>query len=313
VLTELRDLPTPSQPVPVAVYQFADLTGQHKPNDEFAEYSRAVTQGGVSMLVKALKEAGAGRWFMVSEREGIESLLRERQIIRTVRAEYRQPDGSPLPDVLRPLTYPGVLLMGGITAYDSNIVTGGAGARYLGIGGNVEYRLDSVTVDLRVVSVRDGQVYAAVTADKSVYSVLTQGGVFRIVGTDNLLEIEAGFSRNEPVQLAVRQAIQKAIYGMVFEGALNGLWTFEDPKTARPLLEAYLRDRDGHIDETVLASIVPPPAPEPTPPVDAETLQGERMLLRELPAEPRSSPTPGYDDYPPLPSGAGRNRLQNLR
>ena len=65
----LRELPPPSRPVPISVYAFGDLTGQHKPNEAFAEYSRAVTQGPLPMLVKALSEARGGRWFTVIERE----------------------------------------------------------------------------------------------------------------------------------------------------------------------------------------------------------------------------------------------------
>ena len=99
----LRDLPPPVRPVPIAVYNFGDLTGQNKPNETFAEYSRAVTQGALAMLMRALSEAGGGRWFTVVERENVEQLLRERQIIRTVRDEYRRPDGQKLPDVLDPL------------------------------------------------------------------------------------------------------------------------------------------------------------------------------------------------------------------
>jgi curli production assembly/transport component CsgG len=175
----------------------------------------------------------------------------------------------------------------------------------------VEYRLDSVTVDLRIVSVRDGRVYAAVTADKVIYSVLTQGGVFRIVGTNNLLELEAGFSRNEPAQLAVRQAIQKAVYGMIFEGALQGLWSFENPARGTPALEHYLLERDGLIDAMLIAEVAPPPPVAPTP-ATPEALQGERMLLRELPPTPQREPMEGSGDYPPLPSGAGGRERQFL-
>ena len=118
--------------------------------------------------------------------------------------------------------------MGGVTAFEFNTLTGGAGARYVGIGGNTDYRLDSVTIDLRVVSVRNGRVYSTVAASKSIYSVLLQAGVFKIFGTNNLLEAEVGYTRNEPSQLAVRQAIEKAIYGMVMKGSLTGLWQFAD-------------------------------------------------------------------------------------
>lgn len=308
----LRELPAPVRPIPIAVYGFNDLTGQHKPNEAFAEYSRAVTQGALPMLVRALNEAGGGRWFTVVERENVDQLLRERQIIRTVRDEYRRPDGTPLPDVLDPLLYPGVLIMGGVTAFESNTLTGGAGARYMGIGGNTDYRLDSVTIDLRVVSVRNGRVYSTVSASKSIYSILLQGGVFKIFGTNNLLEAEAGFTRNEPTQLAVRQAIEKAVYGMVVEGSLTGLWQFSNAAAGKQLAATYLAERNGDVTMAAAeASDALPAAPQPTGPAAPAVLQDERQLI-----EPRSAPgTPaepfrsGFGPAGPLPSEAARNQL----
>ena len=310
ISTALRDLPPPPRPVPISVYRFGDQTGQHKPNDDFAEYSRAVTQGALAMLVKAMKETGGGSWFMVIERDGIDNLLQERQLIRTVRSEYRRSDGKPLPDVLQPLLYPGVLVMGGVTAYESSTITGGVGARYLGIGGNVDYNYDNVTVDMRLVSVRSGEVFSAVTATKGIYSVLTQGGVFRIVGTDNLLEAEAGFSRNEPSQLAVRQAVEKALYGMIMEGALGGVWSFADRTAGPQLLASFLQERDGRVDERLLASIEPPPPP-PAPTLTPEALDEEQQLLRELTPRPPGQ-NGGGTQLPPLPSGRGENARQQL-
>ncbi len=313
----LRDLPPPVRPVPIAVYNFGDLTGQNKPNETFAEYSRAVTQGALAMLMRALSEAGGGRWFTVVERENVEQLLRERQIIRTVRDEYRRPDGQKLPDVLDPLLYPGVLVMGGVTAYESNTVTAGAGLRYMGIGGNTDYRLDSVTIDLRVVSVRNGRVFSTVSAQKSIYSILLQSGIFKIFGNNNLLEAEAGFTRNEPSQLAVRQAIEKAVYGMVMEGANAGLWQFADAGAGRRLQADYLVERNG--DGIVVGSAGSneiPSAAQPTGPAAPAVLKDERELLQEQPVQAPSAPTQplsGNSPAGPLPSGAARNQLQLQR
>lgn len=313
----LRALPPPLRPVPIAVYGFGDLTGQNKPNEAFAEYSRAVTQGALSMLVRALNEAGGGRWFTVVERESIDQLLRERQIIRSVRDEYRQPSGQQLPDVLDPLLYPGVLVMGGITAYEANNTTAGAGLRYMGIGGNTDYRLDSVTVDLRVVSVRNGRVFSTVSASKTIYSILLQSGIFKIFGNNNLLEAEAGFTRNEPTQLAVRQAIEKAVYGMVMEGTVAGLWQFAEAKVSRDLVAGYLAERNG--DGTVVASAGSteiPEVPQPSGPAAPALLKDERQLLN-APAAPAttepSQPEAGLSPAGPLPSSRAGNVIQLQR
>jgi curli production assembly/transport component CsgG len=310
----LRDLPPPARPVPIAVYDFGDQTGQHKPNETFAEYSTAVTQGAVSMLMRALSEAGGGRWFTLVERENVDNLLRERQIIRTVRDEYRRPDGQPLPDVLDPLLYPGVLVMGGVTAYESNTLTGGAGARYMGIGGNTDYRLDSVTIDLRVVSVRNGRVFSTVSASKSIYSVLLQAGIFKIFGTNNLLEAEVGYTRNEPSQLAVRQAIEKAVYGMVLEGSLSGLWQFADAASGKRVQSTYLAERNG---DAILASAAPAgeisEVPQPAGPAAPGVLQDERQLIGPAPAPVAAPLQSGSSPSGPLPSGAAQNVQRQLQ
>jgi Uncharacterized protein involved in formation of curli polymers len=244
-LDKLRALPGPAQPIPVAVYEFRDQTGQNKPNENFSEYSRAVTQGGASILINALKEAGGASWFTVVDRQALSNLLQERQIVRATRDEYRRSDGTQIP-MVGPLTRADVLLDGGIISYDSNIITGGIGARYLGIGGDVKYRQDSVTVYLRALSVSSGEVLQSVSVTKTIYSTALQAGAFKFVSFEKLLEAEAGFSTNEPVHIAVKQAIEKAVYSLIMEGTLGRLWGISgDPNQIRDLLVEYVKDRDG--------------------------------------------------------------------
>ena len=123
----LNDLPAPQRQVAVAVYGFTDQTGQFKPTEAGQTLSRAVTQGASSMLVKALQEAGSRRWFTIVERERLDNLLKERQIISEMRKRYLGEEGVN-PSALPALLFAGVLLEGGIVGYDINTVTGGAGA-----------------------------------------------------------------------------------------------------------------------------------------------------------------------------------------
>ena len=51
--------------IPIAVYRFPDMTGQRKPATNFASLSSAVTQGGEVFLIKALQDAGKGKWFFI--------------------------------------------------------------------------------------------------------------------------------------------------------------------------------------------------------------------------------------------------------
>ena len=233
---ELETLPPPRRKIDIAVYQFADLTGKNEPNDNLAVFSRAVTQGGTAFAVDALRRAGNGSWFTVVERTGLASLLQERQLITATRKEVDGENARPLP----PLRFAGLLIEGGIVAFDGNVVTGGLGANYLGIGGDTKYRKDTVTVAMRVVSVQSGQVLTSVTTTKTVYSVSLQGNVFRYVSVNKLLQAEAGFTRNEPTQLAVRQAIDLAVYATIVEGARKHLWRFADPIAQEQVISKYL-------------------------------------------------------------------------
>lgn len=245
--TLLNQLPAPQRPVAIAVYGFTDQTGQFKPSSQGQTLSRAVTQGAGSMLVKALQDAGNRGWFTVVERERLDNLLKERQIIGEMRKRYlgeQEVDPTALPALL----FAGVLLEGGIVGYDTNTVTGGAGAAFLGIGARTEYRQDTVTVYLRAVSVRTGEVLANVTASKTIASQALGASAFKFVAFRELLEAEAGITSNEPDQVALQQAIEKAVYGLVLEGVELDLWRFEDMSAAAKLLTAYRAERDGVYD-----------------------------------------------------------------
>ncbi len=251
----LQQLPAPQRQVAIAVYGFTDQTGQFKPSDVGQTLSRAVTQGASSMLVKALQDAGNRSWFTVVERERLDNLLRERQIIGEMRKRYlgeQEVDPSALPALL----FAGVLLEGGIVGYDTNTVTGGAGAAFLGIGARTEYRQDTVTVYLRAVSVRTGEVLANVTASKTIASQALGASAFKFVAFRELLEAEAGITSNEPDQVALQQAIEKAVYGLVLEGVELDLWRFDDMSAAQSLLTAYRAERDGLYDASDIQKAV---------------------------------------------------------
>lgn len=240
----LAAIPAPERPVAVAVYDFSDQTGQFKQSDTTQTLSRAVTQGASAILVKALQDAGNRKWFTIVERSQLKDLLSERQIIREMRERYLGEKGVN-PQALPALLFAGVLLEGGVISYDTNTVTGGAGAAFLGIGGHTEYRQDTVTVYLRAVSVRTGEVLTTVTASKTIASKAISANAFKFVAFKELLEAEAGITTNEPDHLALQQAIEKAVYGLVMEGVELHLWNFADPKAGWPLLWRYKQERDG--------------------------------------------------------------------
>ncbi|CAM3255163.1 CsgG/HfaB family protein [Asticcacaulis taihuensis] len=240
----LFDLPPPTRPVAVAVYGFTDQTGKFEPSDTGQTLSRAVTQGGTSILLKALQDAGQRQWFTIVEREQVSHLLNERQIIREMRERYLGEKGVN-PEALPSLLFAGVILEGGIVGYDSNVRTGGSGAGFLGISVHDEYRQDMVTVYLRAVSVRTGEVLSSVTASKTISSFALGGGVYRYVAYKQYLETETGTTTNEPANMAMQQAIEKAVYALIMEGAEQKLWEFQDKTAAWPYTWAYQNERDG--------------------------------------------------------------------
>ena len=221
----LEDVPgLDGKKITIAVYSFTDKTGQRKPGDGVANLSSAVTQGSEAWVIKALQEVGNGGWFEVVERVGMDNLIKERQLIRQTRELYEGKDAVQL----QPLLFAGLILEGGIVGYDSNVAVGGIGARWLGIGANTEYRIDNVTVVMRIISVNTGKVLLSIATEKTIASHRSGADIFRFLdmGT-RLLETETGFSVNEPVNYAVRAAVEQGIVELVYEGERKGLWKFQ--------------------------------------------------------------------------------------
>jgi curli production assembly/transport component CsgG len=209
-------------PITVAVYGFKDLTGQMKPSDRLALFSKAVTQGAEVYLIKSLQDSQ--NWFRVVERVGLDNLVKERQLIRNQREVYEGKDAKPL----KPLIVAGIIVEGGIIGYDSNIRSGGNGARFLGIGGSQQYRVDEVVISLRLISVNSGEVLLTNAISKTIYSTAHNVGVLRFVdqGTSSV-ELESGAALNEPTNYAIRVAIEQGVYDLIIEGEKKGLWKFQ--------------------------------------------------------------------------------------
>ncbi|EKF75645.1 curli production assembly/transport component CsgG [Alcanivorax hongdengensis A-11-3] len=237
---DLEKLPPPRGVIKASVYSFRDLTGQYRPAPA-SSFSTAVTQGAAAYLVDALNRSG---WFVTLEREGLQDLLTERKIARAV-VEKRQQRGVATPDV-PDLMSSDILFQGGIIAYETNIQTGGLGARYLGVGASDEYRADQVTVNLRAVDVRTGRIINTVSTTKKIYSKELQMGVFRFIEFKKLLEAEAGVTSNEPVQECVKLAIESAVANLIVKGVKDGNWSLKDPADMKsPVIQTYLTTLAG--------------------------------------------------------------------
>ena len=292
----LRQIPDPKQRIVVSVYDFPDLTGQYKEREITQTLSRAVTQAGTPLLIKALQDAGEGRWFSVLDRSSLQDVVQERQIIERMREQYRG-ETEVDPAVLGPLMHAGIILSGGIAGYDTNMQTGGIGARFLGIGANAEWKYDLVSVSLRAISTETGEVLASVLTRKPIASVKGQGDVFRFVELDEVLEAEVGLSTNEPRQIAVQQAIEKAVMGLIAEGTIRGIWNFADHGAERVFVAGYKRQLfNGEAPPTNRGAMGPNTRNATAIPVTRPIKRPEPAPIRverdTRPEEPASMPPP---------------------
>jgi curli production assembly/transport component CsgG len=226
LVKEFDAVPPPAvgKPVSVAVYSFADKTGQRRPQANVASLSTAVTQGAEAFLIQALQNVGRGRWFDVVERVGIDNLTKERLIIRQMREAYEGPNAKPL----MPMQFAGMILEGGIIGYDTTTTSGGAGMRIFGIGKQTQWSQDTVTVSLRAVSVNTGKVVAVVTVQKTILSTADSVTALKFFdqGTQSF-EAEAGLTINEPGTYAVKAAVELAVVELIKEGERKGVWEYK--------------------------------------------------------------------------------------
>ena len=224
---ELRDLRIPAVSPVVAVYptSFTDQTGQRKSNSEFALFSTAITQQPNALLIRALKHAGDGKFFRVVERVGLDNLTKERQLIRSAREQFASDEEKK--KQLSPLLFAGILIEGAVISYEANLESGGVGARYLGIGASVQYREDSVTVSLRMVSVATGEVLLEVLSQKTIFSYGKSEDVFRFIDNNtDLVEIELGNARNQSSTIALMKAIEGGVLEIIKQGDKKKYWVY---------------------------------------------------------------------------------------
>ena len=272
VKKEFDTIPAPAagRPVSVAVYSFADKTGQRRPQANVASLSSAVTQGAETFLIQALQGVGKGQWFEVVERVGIDNLTKERLIIRQMREAYEGGNAKPL----MPMQFAGIIMEGGIVGYDTSVNSGGAGMRVFGIGKQTQWSQDTVTISLRAISVNTGKVLAVVTVQKTLLS--TADGVTALKFFDTgtkAFEAETGLTINEPGTYAVKSAIEMAVVELIKEGQRKAIWDFKSnvpvvvappaptPVVQPPVISSEIRKPEEKKDELVQAQTPKTPAP----------------------------------------------------
>ena len=218
VTKAIKNVPQPSRYPVVAVYSFSDLTGQRKSVDGIASFSTAVTMAPEAYLIRALKQSG---FFKVVERSGLDHLTKERQLIRQTRQSFNDDDEQ------LPLLFAGLIIEGGIVDYNTNLLTGGMGARYLGIGNSKQYREDTVVVSLRLVSVSTGEILMEILTSKKILSVGISNDFFRFIAEGTkLVEFESGNAMNESKSIALQAAMETAVVQLIKDGKEKGYWKY---------------------------------------------------------------------------------------
>ena len=284
VKKEFDTIPAPAagRPVSVAVYSFADKTGQRRPQANVASLSSAVTQGAETFLIQALQGVGRGQWFEVVERVGIDNLTKERLIIRQMREAYEGNNAKPL----MPMQFAGIIMEGGIVGYDTSVNSGGAGMRIFGIGKQTQWSQDTVTISLRAISVNTGKVLAVVTVQKTILSTADSASALKFfdAGTQ-AFEAEAGLTINEPGTYAVKAAIEMAVVELIKEGQRKSIWDFKSnipvviaPPAAPPVVQpsvisSEIRKPEEKKNELVQTQTpqTPTAAEEPSTPVPQQS------------------------------------------
>jgi curli production assembly/transport component CsgG len=210
---EVNNLPEPAGKMTATVYRFSDSTGQRKEGSGSgipATYSTAVPQDLVPVLMEVLAESG---WFITVERQGMQHLVTEKQAVGNTKG-------------LLPAQ---VIIEGAITGYDTNVRTGGFGLSWLGIIPKTQFFEDVVTVSVRVINAADGRMFQSATVTKRVMSKELRTGVFKFLETNRLLEGDAGYTRNEVVSSAVREALERALVDIIVQGVIDENWKPKDP------------------------------------------------------------------------------------
>jgi curli production assembly/transport component CsgG len=124
----------------------------------------------------------------------------------------------------------GVIIEGGIIDYNSHTLTGGTGARWLGIGPYTQYTQDLVVISLRLVSVSTGEVLLSTTVEKNLLSTSDGITALRFFNqATRAFEFDSSQTFNEPGNYALRSAIEQGVLDIIRKGEARGLWKYKQP------------------------------------------------------------------------------------
>ena len=204
----------------IAVGDVKDYTGKYSQTE-----GNAITQGGSLMIYSALGKLGD----RVRVHERFDTRIAELELAYADRRQLG--DGQvhniesgkpPVPwvpyfggTILRSDYY----IVGGITEVNYNISSGGAELNVNNVGGKRRTYTMSVGVDLRIVDSRSLVVAKTISLQKQIVGEEVGAGIFRFFGTE-LVDLSVGAKRQEPLQLAIRTAIEHGVLELI--GGITG-------------------------------------------------------------------------------------------
>jgi len=207
---------TAKKPLRIAVGQIADYTGKVGSDNS----GRDITQGAALMAMSALAKAG------VPLVERFDTSVAELELKYANNKLITDDPGASGPGDYRRImagSIPGsdYYLVGGITELNFNIRSMGANAdagqtATDGIKGTagINAYVMNVGLDLRLVDTNTLEVVDVISYQKQIIGRQLQAGVFDFLG-HTFFDASIGESALEPIQLAVRSVVERAVLEMV--------------------------------------------------------------------------------------------------
>lgn len=277
------------RPVPrIAVGQIADYTGKAEADGA----GRKLTQGAALMAMSALAKAG------VSLVERYDTSVAELEL-KYANNRLIGAAGPHDPGFRRIMagSIPGsdFYLVGGITELNYNIRSMGANADAAGpeaadakgFAGYKAYVMN-IGLDLRLVDTSTLEVVDVISYQKQIVGREISAGVFDVLGT-TIFDAAAGESALEPIQLAVRAVVERAVLEMM--ARLYHVPADQCTGEGDPL--------GGDMPGATV-----PPAPDQAPPASDES-QSPQASNQEYNNDARQSPYTGYSSADNSPSLRG--------
>ncbi|HEY6578576.1 MAG TPA: holdfast anchoring protein HfaB [Rhizomicrobium sp.] len=207
---------TAQRPLRMAVGQIADYTGKLESDNS----GRKLTQGAALMAMSALAKAG------VPLVERFDTSVAEMELkyanVKLITDGRQQNGGSDYRRILAG-SIPGsdYYLVGGITELNFNIRSLGANGDGGGTATNsvkgtagANLYVMNVGLDLRLVDTNTLEVVDVISYQKQIIGRQEQAGVFDFMG-HTFFDASIGESALEPIQLAVRSVIERAVLEMM--------------------------------------------------------------------------------------------------